>query len=127
MGDLAAQTRRRAARADLRIILGQRAADHSRRAHAAAATAMRSAASPGGGMGPAVAGNMGSAIAGGKDGPTYGQLQQAMALRVKYRLNAKNPKRKLNCQSMGVHLMNRGNHEIYPNGGDAGPNLLIYY
>ena len=49
----------------------------------------------------------------------FGQLQRAMAYRAKYRLYPNDPKRKLSCEIMAVHMMNRGLHDIYPNGADV--------
>lgn len=45
----------------------------------------------------------------------YGKLQAAMAFRVKYRLDAVRPKRRIAMRSFAPHLMNRGGHEVYPN------------
>ena len=45
-----------------------------------------------------------------------GQIQEAMALRVKYR-KGKPDTYKVN--QLGVHMMNRGGHGIYPNGSDV--------
>jgi hypothetical protein len=68
-----------------------------------------------------VAGNMSVATGASVDTDMFGfgQLQRAMAYRVKYRLYQQNPKRKLNCETMAVHMMNRGLHDIYPNGPDV--------
>ena len=49
----------------------------------------------------------------------YSQIQKGMALRVKYRLHPSNPKRKMMLSNLGVHMMNRGLHDIYPNGDDV--------
>ena len=53
------------------------------------------------------------------DDAAYGRMQKAMCYRVKYRVNAEKPKRRFPIPSMGVHMMNRGGHEVYPNGGDV--------
>ena len=45
------------------------------------------------------------------------QMQAAMALRVKYRKG--DPKRRICIMQMGVHMMNRGPPEVYPNGSDV--------
>ena len=42
-----------------------------------------------------------------------------MALRVKYRLDAHRPKRRQPLHGMGIHMMNRGLRNIYPNGVDV--------
>ena len=50
----------------------------------------------------------------------HGKIQKAMALRVKYRLMQAPPyKRRIGIRSMGVHQLNRGPPEIYPNGTDV--------
>ena len=49
----------------------------------------------------------------------YSQIQKGMALRVKYRLHPSNPKRKMMLSNLGIHMMNRGLHDIYPNGDDV--------
>ena len=49
----------------------------------------------------------------------YSQIQMGMALRVKYRLHPSNPKRKFMLSNLGIHMMNRGLHDIYPNGDDV--------
>jgi hypothetical protein len=48
-----------------------------------------------------------------------GKMQEAMAMRVKYRVNPSSPKRRVGLRSMGVHMLNRGPAEIYPNGTDV--------
>ena len=45
-----------------------------------------------------------------------GQVQQAMAYRVKYRVGKP---RSICVDMLGVHMMNRGGHGIYPNGSDV--------
>ena len=40
-------------------------------------------------------------------------------MRVKYRVNPSSPKRRVGLRSMGVHMLNRGPAEIYPNGTDV--------
>jgi hypothetical protein len=49
----------------------------------------------------------------------HGKVQKAMALRVKYRVDQASPKRRFAIQNLGVHFMNRGGHEVYPNGNDV--------
>ena len=49
----------------------------------------------------------------------YSQIQKGMALRVKYRLDAHRPKRRQPLHGMGIHMMNRGLRNIYPNGVDV--------
>ena len=48
-----------------------------------------------------------------------GQIQEAMAFRVKFRVCQLNPLRSIHVDSLGVHMMNRGMLEIYPNGSDV--------
>ena len=45
-----------------------------------------------------------------------GQVQEAMAYRVKYRVGKP---RSIVVDMLGVHMMNRGGHGIYPNGSDV--------
>ena len=49
----------------------------------------------------------------------YSQIQKGMALRVKYRLHPSKSKRKMMLSNLGIHMMNRGLHDIYPNGDDV--------
>ena len=58
---------------------------------------------------------------------SHNAIQKAMALRVKYRRDQSNPKSKLGLSLLGVHPMNRGGHEVYPNSDDVkklGLNLI---
>ena len=45
-----------------------------------------------------------------------GQVQQAMAYRVKYRVGKP---RSICVDMLGVHMMNRGGHGVYPNSSDV--------
>jgi hypothetical protein len=106
MGELAAQARRRLDRA------ARRESDTPRRAgpdNACTAAAV---------LQPTVAGKLSAVTGAPMDNEMFGQLQREMAVRVKYRLYSKgSPKRKLSCETMGVHIINRGNHDIFPKRG----------
>ena len=85
---------------------------------------MAAAASGAGGPAPAGIGSAPAGLGPAPAGKTSGvldhkQVAQAMAMRVKYRLDPHNFKRRQPLQSMAVHMMNRGLRNIYPNGTDV--------